>query len=293
MPLSEKFVILYLGKDQEQMARIRQMLQEESDLSDLSLLIKAQSPRLRVGGPGQAGSDTGNGHRDHSSIQYGWNTGQQSWTEVQETEWPTKMAGIGVPILWEAGATQREITGLLIKLSPNMVIVETDHAQASRLAFCQRLHSQPFGPMVVATGSQPFRQQRSVCHFYLKSPVSRIGLHRMVNRFVERWESPMRRYGSFQLHMTQRHLLFPGGKLNLSPKLAGLLAVLMEAQGGVVSRRTLMRRVWGEADPRDTRTLDVHIRWLRKALADSGEEQCYIETVRSEGYRLVTTQPVM
>lgn len=62
-----------------------------------------------------------------------------------------------------------------------------------------------------------------------------------------------------------------------------LLCLLVENRGIVLTRQTLMDRVWGFDCDRENRTLDVHIRTLRVKLADAGS---YIETVRGVGYKL-------
>ena len=62
-----------------------------------------------------------------------------------------------------------------------------------------------------------------------------------------------------------------------------LLLVLMMNPGQVLSRTTLMDRVWGGEFPKENRTLDVHIRTLRAKLGDAGD---MISTVRGVGYKI-------
>jgi DNA-binding response OmpR family regulator len=62
-----------------------------------------------------------------------------------------------------------------------------------------------------------------------------------------------------------------------------LLAVLVQNAGDIVPREALLMRVWGYSNQIRTRTLDVHIRRLRKKLGDYAEQ--YIETIFGIGYR--------
>ena len=62
-----------------------------------------------------------------------------------------------------------------------------------------------------------------------------------------------------------------------------ILNLLLENQGLVLTRNTLMDKVWGCELDRENRTLDVHIRTLRSKLGEMGK---YIETVRSIGYKM-------
>ena len=74
-------------------------------------------------------------------------------------------------------------------------------------------------------------------------------------------------------------------ELHLTAKEFELLRVLVAASGTVVSRETLMREVWG-ADPNgSTKTLDMHVSWLRRKLGDDANNPRYISTVRGMGFR--------
>ncbi len=59
----------------------------------------------------------------------------------------------------------------------------------------------------------------------------------------------------------------------------------MQRPGEVISRRELIRTVWDTEFMGDTRTLDVHIRWVREAVEDNPSKPRYITTVRGKGYR--------
>lgn len=72
----------------------------------------------------------------------------------------------------------------------------------------------------------------------------------------------------------------------LSPKLYALLRLLMQAEGEAVPRERLMGEVWNSDFPEDTRTLDVHIRWLRQLVEPNPGQPTYLKTVRGVGYRI-------
>lgn len=77
-----------------------------------------------------------------------------------------------------------------------------------------------------------------------------------------------------------------GEELDLSRKEFDLLAEISYANGDVVSRDELMSRVWDENWFGSTKTLDVHVGWLRKKLGDDASDPRWIETVRGVGFRL-------
>ncbi len=84
----------------------------------------------------------------------------------------------------------------------------------------------------------------------------------------------------------ETHRVHRGGNaLKLGPTEFRLLATLMEKPGRVWSRELLLDRVWGRDIYVDTRTADVHVERLRKALCTHGGEDP-VRTVRSAGYAL-------
>lgn len=82
------------------------------------------------------------------------------------------------------------------------------------------------------------------------------------------------------------HRAFLGDdELQLSGKEFDLLHVLVAHAGQVVSREKLMREVWG-ADPQaPSKTLDMHVSWLRRKLGDDATSPTFITTVRGMGFR--------
>jgi DNA-binding response OmpR family regulator len=74
-------------------------------------------------------------------------------------------------------------------------------------------------------------------------------------------------------------------ELNLPQKEFDLLACLMRNKGIALSRDLLLERVWGFDFMGDSRTVDVHIRWLRGKIETDPSHPCYIQTVRGVGYR--------
>ncbi len=73
--------------------------------------------------------------------------------------------------------------------------------------------------------------------------------------------------------------------LTLRYKEFELLYLLMSNAGQIVSRADIFDKVWGTDWLGDTRTLDVHIRWLREKIEDNPSQPTYIQTVRGVGYQ--------
>jgi DNA-binding response OmpR family regulator len=93
--------------------------------------------------------------------------------------------------------------------------------------------------------------------------------------------------GDLTVDLARRYVTLGGAPLSLKPKEFDLLYYLSRRPGIVLSRDALLREVWGYDYPVDTRTVDVHIRWLRQKLEADPAHPVRIETVRGHGYRFV------
>jgi len=93
------------------------------------------------------------------------------------------------------------------------------------------------------------------------------------------------RVGPLQLELSSRRAFLDGEELTLSRKEFDLLAELVAHAGEVVKREDLISRVWDENWFGSTKTLDVHIGWLRGKLGDDAAAPRFLHTVRGVGFR--------
>ncbi len=91
--------------------------------------------------------------------------------------------------------------------------------------------------------------------------------------------------GPIELDLVSRRATLHNQLLELSPKEFSLLAELMRYERAVLSRDLLLTQVWGYDFIGDTRTVDVHIRWLREKIEEDPSHPVMIQTVRGIGYR--------
>ena len=91
--------------------------------------------------------------------------------------------------------------------------------------------------------------------------------------------------GGIRLDLVSLRATLEGKDLRLSPKEFSLLAELMRHERAVLSRDLLLTRVWGYEYTGDTRTVDVHIRWLREKIESDPSNPHLLQTVRGIGYR--------
>ncbi len=92
--------------------------------------------------------------------------------------------------------------------------------------------------------------------------------------------------GNIKIDIARHQVTKGGTTVELTPKEFDLLAFLAGNKGFVFSRDQLLEKVWGYEFAGDTRTVDVHIRWLRQKIEDNPEAPVHLITVRGTGYKL-------
>ena len=91
--------------------------------------------------------------------------------------------------------------------------------------------------------------------------------------------------GNLVLDVGRHEVRKAGTEVTLRPREFLLLEYLMRHPGQVLSRDLILERVWGYTYAGESRTVDVHVRWLREKLEDEPSSPRHIETVRGFGYR--------
>jgi DNA-binding response OmpR family regulator len=98
--------------------------------------------------------------------------------------------------------------------------------------------------------------------------------------------------GPFSVNLNRRVLSANGQETSLTPKLALLVETFLRHPGETLDRKMLMEKVWETSYLGDTRTLDVHIRWIRRVIEENPGSPRYLKTVRGVGYRLELPAPI-
>ncbi|MGO4885159.1 MAG: response regulator transcription factor [Bryobacteraceae bacterium] len=93
-------------------------------------------------------------------------------------------------------------------------------------------------------------------------------------------------FGAIRLDLRRTEVTRNGKPVTLSAKEFHLLRYLVEHRGVTVSRETLLSEVWGYGGVTSSRTVDVHIAWLRQKLEEDSRQPQWILTVHGLGYRL-------
>jgi DNA-binding response OmpR family regulator len=93
------------------------------------------------------------------------------------------------------------------------------------------------------------------------------------------------KFGNLVINLTRQEVLFDNEPLPIKPQEYQLLLFFAEHKGQMLSREFILERVWGWDFIGDSRTVDVHVRWLRQKIEEDASEPKRIVTVRGGGYR--------
>ncbi len=125
--------------------------------------------------------------------------------------------------------------------------------------------------------------------FSMRELLARIGaMLRRVNmaKIQPAGEKITQQASDLEIDSSRHQAFLRGSKLELSPKEFDLLAFLTQNKGFVFNREQLLEKVWGYDYAGDTRTVDVHIRWLREKIENDPAKPRRLITVRGMGYKM-------
>ncbi|HEY7255720.1 MAG TPA: response regulator transcription factor [Solirubrobacterales bacterium] len=185
---------------------------------------------------------------------------------------------------------------------PDLVILDLSLPDGDGRDVCRELRRRSDVPIVMLTargtemdrivGLELGADDYVVKPFSAAEVISRIRavLRRSAPRDGETPEQGAIQVGGIELDPESRRASLDGTELDLSRKEFDLLAELMRNAGRVVRREDLMSKVWDVNWFGSTKTLDVHIGWLRRKLGDDSNDPRYIETVRGVGFRFAAPE---
>jgi two-component system, OmpR family, response regulator RegX3 len=179
---------------------------------------------------------------------------------------------------------------------PDLVLLDLMLPELSGLEVTRRIRAESSTPIVMLTARDAEVDKVVGLELgaddYVTKPFSFRELSARIRAVLRRGEQvgaplpPLVDLGRVKVDLAGHRVLRDGSEVPMKPKVFELLAFLLRHPGQVVSRDQLLEQVWGYDYPGETRTVDVHVHWLRSAVEDEPSRPSIIGTVRGTGYVL-------
>jgi DNA-binding response OmpR family regulator len=180
-----------------------------------------------------------------------------------------------------------EALARLQETAPDLVVVNAASLGSTGVRICQSLQENQDEHMpVVLILDEGKLVEKSVADAILNLPFTVQKLANRIKPLLPGDGMNVIHAGPIRLDLEHRRVRSLGKNARLTPRLAILLQTLLQHRGEVIERTELFKKVWDTNYTGDTRTLDVHISWLRRAIEIDADHPRFLHTVRGVGYRL-------
>jgi len=170
--------------------------------------------------------------------------------------------------------------------TPDVVVVNAASLRASGKRICQSLRDKKPGLPILLILDSDRQVEKMDADIILSLPFTAQKLVNRIRHLLPGDGKSNIHAGPVRLDVEKRIVRCVGKQTRLTPRLMRLLKTLIEHPGDVLERKALFSQVWETDYTDDTRTLDVHISWLRRAIEVDPKEPKILRTIRGVGYRL-------
>jgi len=174
----------------------------------------------------------------------------------------------------------------LKQINPSLVVINAASLRSTGIRICLSLRKKDSKIPIILILEQERPVDRDLADSVLSLPFTVQKLVNRVKALMPGDGNNVVSVGPIRLDLEHRRVRSLGKNTKLTPRLITLLQLLMDKHGEVVEREALFKEVWETNYTGDTRTLDVHISWLRRAIELDPDNPKFLKTIRGVGYRL-------
>ena len=179
-----------------------------------------------------------------------------------------------------------EAVSQLKQTNPSLVIVNAPSLRSTGIRICLSIRKKDAKIPIILIVEKEKVMDKELVDSVLSLPFT---VQKLVNRIKALMPGDGNNVvsvGPIRLDLENKRVRSLGKNSKLTPRLITLLQILMDKHGEVVEREALFKEVWETNYTGDTRTLDVHISWLRRAIELDPDNPKFLKTIRGVGYRL-------
>ena len=190
------------------------------------------------------------------------------------------------------------------RLKPDLIILDLMLPEIDGFEVCRILRKEMITPILMLTArddeidrvvglevgaddylTKPFSMRELMARVKAQLRRSRLLREEIVKTDASNKKQEKLTFGNLIINMTRREVKLDDEPLQLKPQEYDLLVFFAEHREQMLSREFILERVWGWDFIGDSRTVDVHVRWLRQKIEDDSSKPTRIVTVRGGGYR--------
>jgi DNA-binding response OmpR family regulator len=190
------------------------------------------------------------------------------------------------------------------RLKPDLIVLDLMLPEIDGFEVCRILRKEMITPILMLTArddeidrvvglevgaddylTKPFSMRELMARVKAQLRRSRLLREEIDKASVEDKPQEKLNLGNLVINLTRREVTLDGEPLSLKPQEYELLLFFAEHKGQMLSREFILERVWGWDFIGDSRTVDVHVRWLRQKIEEESSKPTRIVTVRGGGYR--------
>ncbi|HEV7215518.1 MAG TPA: response regulator transcription factor [Chloroflexota bacterium] len=183
------------------------------------------------------------------------------------------------------------------RTKPDLILLDLILPGMDGLEVCRRIRSEVATPIIMLTARTGLADKvtglEAGADDYVTKPIQMRELLARIRAALRRSQLPpaaettmIMTIGDLRVDIGRHSVFVNEREVSLRAKEFELLTFLARNAGQVVTREQIMRRVWNVDDVEDSRTVDVHIRWLREKIEQDPSHPLRLQTVRNVGYRL-------
>lgn len=210
------------------------------------------------------------------------------WIEGKRANSPSFIPGLrkkGYDI--ETVQTGTQALANLSDVKPDLVVVDSASMRSNGKRICKSLRNQDGSlPILVIADPEKVYSGDFDANIVLSLPFTIRKLNNRIIRILPGEGGNVIRVGPIRLDLERKRVRCNDKESRLTPRLIILLKTLMTHEGEVLERKRLFKEIWETDYIGDTRTLDVHMSWLRQAIEADPRNPQYLKTIRGVGYRL-------
>ena len=184
-------------------------------------------------------------------------------------------------------STGKEALLKLNRAKPDVMIIDAASMRTTGSRICKSIQAKHAAiPIILINSPDNLPTNQIVAEIQLVLPFTIRKLENRIIPFSPGDGDEILIAGAIHLDMDRQVIRCNGKEEHVTPRMAELLKMMIKQKGVVLDRKKMFSRIWKTDYTEDTRSLDVHINWLRKIIEVDPDKPKLILTIRGKGYKL-------